>query len=98
MPSPRLIAIITALIMIAPVTRAGAQYTLAQLQELDALIQSQDCEALWLFVQANPALVEGNDPLARELSMFVEGASRGQIDCFSVQSAAVDDDGSSLPY
>lgn len=81
MPNPRLIAVITALVFIAGAQGGHAAYTIGQLQEIEKLILSKDCGALWFYLQDNPELMEGVDPLADELRKFAFGIEGGSIDC-----------------
>ncbi|MGR3341699.1 MAG: hypothetical protein ACU0DI_00440 [Paracoccaceae bacterium] len=81
MPSPRLIAVITALVFIAGAQGGHAAYTFGQLQDIERLILSKDCGALWFYLQDNPDLMEGDDPLADELRKFAFGIEGGAIDC-----------------
>jgi len=83
MPSPRLIAIITALSWLAGASGATAAYTVDQLRDIENLIVAKNCGGLRLYIQRNPALVEGGDPLAAELRAFVSGVDTGLIDCLS---------------
>lgn len=87
MPAPRLIAIITALMIVAGTPGARAEYSLAQLQDIERLIVSRDCASLWAYLQINPDILAGDDPLALELRIFAESTQRGQIDCFSSRQA-----------
>ena len=81
MPNPRLIAAITALVFIAGAQGGHAAYTFGQLQDIEKLIRSKDCGALWFYLQDNPDLMEGNYPLADELRKFAFGIEGGAIDC-----------------
>ncbi len=83
MPSPRLIAVITALTCLAGASGAYAAYTVDQLRDIERLIVSKDCEGLRGYIDRNPGLVEGNDPLAAELRSFASGVDTGLIDCIS---------------
>ena len=85
MPNSRLLAIITAAIMFAPGQGARAAFTLPELLEIERLIVSQDCLLLWSYLRSNPALVQGDDPLALELRNFSNGINGGLIDCLSFQ-------------
>ena len=81
MPSPKLIAVITALVFVASAQGGHAAFTFAQLQEIEKLILSKDCGALWFYLQDNPEILEGDDPLADELRKFALGIESGLIDC-----------------
>lgn len=86
MPEPRLLAIITALLLIAGAP-ARADYDIAQLQQIESYILQKDCAALWQYLVANPGIMAGNDALARELQIFVAATERGQLDCFAARTA-----------
>jgi hypothetical protein len=83
---PKLIAVVTALVLLGAAGPGRAEYTLAQLQAIEGLITSRNCEGLWLFVKTNPALVDGEDPLAKELRLFVTATERGQLECFAANT------------
>ncbi|MCB2135852.1 MAG: hypothetical protein KDE08_07890 [Rhodobacteraceae bacterium] len=89
MPGPKLMAIITAMIMMAATGGARAEYSLAQLQELERLILAKNCGSLWAYLQENPGIMAGDDPLARELQIFVRSTQRGLVNCFSTTVVAV---------
>lgn len=84
MPSPRLLAVLTAFMVVAGADRAGAAYTLAQLVEIERFITGRDCGGLWQYLHENPELLEGDDPLAQELRNFNSGIEGGLIKCLSV--------------
>lgn len=89
MPGPKLMAIITALIMIGGGSGAKAEYSLAQLQQLERLILAKNCSSLWAYLQQHPEIMTGNDPLARELQVFVQSTQRGLLNCFASTTVAV---------
>jgi hypothetical protein len=89
MPSPRLLAVVTAMIMIAGAARGQQGASLGDLERIEGFIQSKDCGGLWSFVTTQPGLLEGNDPLARELRVFVASTERGLLDCFASRGGAV---------
>ena len=84
---PRLIAVVTALALLGAAGPGRADYSLSQLQAIEGLISSRNCEGLWLFVKSNPELVDGEDPLAKELRVFVTATERGQLECFASRSS-----------
>ncbi|WP_347312279.1 hypothetical protein [Defluviimonas sp. SAOS-178_SWC] len=86
MPDPRLLAVITALLMIAGAP-ARADYDIAQLQQIEQYILQKDCAALWQYLTANPSIMSGGDALARELRTFVAATERGQLNCFAARTA-----------
>jgi hypothetical protein len=83
---PRLVAVVTALTLMGGATALHAEYSLSQLEEIDRLITARNCAGLWSYVQANPDILSGNDPLANELRVFVSATERGQLNCFASRS------------
>ncbi len=88
MPEPRLMAVITALVMLAGTQAARAAYDVEELRQIETLILSKDCGALWEYLVANPAIMAGDDALARELRVFVAATERGQLNCFAARPPA----------
>lgn len=86
MPEPRLMAVITALLMLAGTSPARAEYDVEQLRQIEALILRKDCGALWQYLVANPSIMSGQDALSRELRVFVAATERGQLDCFAARA------------
>lgn len=87
MPEPRLMAVITALVMVAGAAPARADYDIDHLRQIERLILARDCGALWRYLVDHPAIMAGDDALARELRLFVAATERGQLDCFSARTA-----------
>lgn len=83
MPRPRLIAIITALILMGGGSGALAAYNLAQLEEIEGMILRNDVSSLRQFLLSNREVMEGNDALSRELHAFFECTEGGRLDCFA---------------
>jgi hypothetical protein len=81
---PRLMAVVTALTLLSGAGAARAEYSLAQLQVIESLISAQNWQALYEFIQANPAILVGDDPLVRELRAFLEAYDRGESYDFAV--------------
>ncbi|PPB82283.1 hypothetical protein LV82_00210 [Albidovulum inexpectatum] len=77
MPNPKLIAILTALLMCAGSGSAQAAYTLEQLRQIETYLIQRDYGALWRFLAEHPEILEGDDSLARELRVFTQAISRG---------------------
>jgi hypothetical protein len=80
---PRLIAVVTALVLLGGTGSSRADYDLSQLQAIEGLISSRNCAGLWLYVKSNPGITAGGDPLANELRTFLAATERGQLDCFA---------------
>lgn len=87
MPSPKLIAIITALTCLAGARGAYAAYTVDQLAEIERLIVSKDCGGLRSYIDQYPSLLDGTDALADELRSFASGVDTGLISCLSYRPA-----------
>lgn len=86
---PRLVAVVSALTMTQGLPVQGQEsYDMGQLQDIERFIVGRDCGGLWSYVQTNPHLAQGEDPLAKELSRFVERTQRGSLDCFGSQQSA----------
>jgi hypothetical protein len=85
---PRLIAVVTALVLLGGTGSSRADYDLSQLQAIEGLISSRNCEGLWLYVKSNPEIIAGGDPLANELRTFVTATERGQLDCFASRTSS----------
>jgi hypothetical protein len=86
MPGPKMMAIVTALLLMSGIARGQTGASLADLEEIDRLISSKNCNALWSYVRQRPELMAGNDALARELRVFVQSTERGMLDCFSARA------------
>ncbi len=87
MPNPRLLAVITALTCLVGGSGAFAAYTIDQLKVIEGLIVAKDCGALRQYLDSNPGLLEGSDPLAAELRNFAAGVDTGLIECLSLSPA-----------
>lgn len=83
MPSPKLVAIITALTCLAGGSGAFAAYTMEQLVEIERLIVSKDCGGLRAYIDQYPSLLVGEDALADELRSFAQGIDTGLISCLA---------------
>lgn len=84
MPNPKLLGIVTALLIISRVTGANAAFTQAQLVDVGRLIESRDCGALLSYLVENPELLVGDDSLAISLRKFTQDVDGGLIPCLSV--------------
>lgn len=88
MPEPRLMAVITALVLMMGTSAARAAYDVEELRQIEGLILRKDCGALWQYLVDNPAIMAGEDALARELRIFVAATERGQLACFAARPPA----------
>jgi len=89
MPNPKLMGIVTALLIIGKVTGANAQGTGSQLQAIEAFLASRDCGALMNYLGENPGLLEGNGELASQLRIFAQDVNDGLIGCLSLPPGTV---------
>lgn len=85
MPEPRLMAVITALMLLAGTAPARAGYDVGQLRQIEQYILARDSGALWEYLVANPAIMEGDDALAQELRLFVAATERGQLNFYAAR-------------
>lgn len=100
MPNSKLTTIITALMLLARTSSALAAYNLDQLREVERLVMSKDTAALGRYLAENPAITDGEDPLARELRAFRDCALDGGLACFAserVVKFVIEKSGSSQP-
>lgn len=88
MPAPKLIAIVTALILMSG-QAAFAEYSLAQLQEIERYILTKNNAALMLLLQSHPELMAGDDPLAQELRAFMAANMQTGLLWFSAPTATL---------
>ena len=88
MPAPRLLTIITALILLQGQV-ARAEYSLEQLQEIERYVMSKNSAALETLLRSNPELMAGNDPLAKELRSFMENNLRQPFLWFNAPTATL---------
>ena len=86
MPNSRLVAIVTALVLIGGTPGAFAEMTLEQLLVIERYIQNKDTVGLLRYLQSNPTLLEGDDPLAVELQVFVDSMEDNLIGNLSASS------------
>ena len=90
MPDPRLTAVITALIMMGSGHGANAAYNLTQLQIIEGYILAKNCGGLLGYLNQNPTIMAGDDPLAQELRSFADGVEGGIIECLSASAPATE--------
>ncbi|MGL4279764.1 MAG: hypothetical protein ACRCS0_05315 [Albidovulum sp.] len=88
MPAPKLMAIVTALILMSG-HGTFAEYSLSQLQEIERYILTKNTAALLLLLQANPELLVGDDPLAVELRAFMANNLQQQFLWFNAPTATL---------
>lgn len=79
MPQPRLVAILTALLLLSGGRAAQAGFTYEQLVEVDRLVAAKNYSGLRSFLQANPEVLIGDEPLANELRLFLLRINSGQM-------------------
>jgi hypothetical protein len=78
-PSPKLLAVITALMLVAGAPGVQAAYTKTQLEQIEQLVLTQDWVQLRDYVLASPGLLEGDDGLVVELRKFLQSMQSGAI-------------------
>lgn len=83
MPEPRLIAVLTAIVLLAGTAPLRAAYSLEELREIERLVLAKDSAALGAFLAVNPGITSGDDPLARELRSFQNCLRSGRLECFA---------------
>jgi hypothetical protein len=88
MPSPRLIAIVTALTCLSGAQGAYAAASIEQLTTIESLIVARNCVGLRNYLEQYPALLIGDDALAAELRNFADGIDSGLIACLAFQSSS----------
>lgn len=91
MRKSRLIAILTAAMLLGGTPSVHAAYTLAQLQVIEAMILQGNLSGLRLFLRNNPGILEGDDPLAVELREFMREQQAG-VSGFGFNNDDDDDD------
>lgn len=89
MSERRLLAVITAMLLVGSPAQSQQAASLEDLYELEELIVGKDCLALFSFVLARPYLLEGEDVLATELGLFVDDVQQGNVNCFGANTYAV---------
>ncbi|MDP2737488.1 MAG: hypothetical protein Q8O82_01980 [Pseudorhodobacter sp.] len=77
MPSPKLLAVITALMLVTGGHGAQAAYTSTQLAQIEQLIVDRNWAQLESYILANPELLDGEDLLATELWKFMKNMQAG---------------------
>jgi hypothetical protein len=78
-PSPKLLAVITALMLVVGAPGVQAAYTKTQLGQIEQMVLSQDWVQLRDYILASPTLLEGDDDLVVELRKFLQGMQSGVI-------------------
>jgi hypothetical protein len=88
MAEPRLMAIVTALFLMAGTLPARAAYDIDQLRQIEQFLLQKDYGSLLLYLEVNPAIMSGTDALATELRVFVATMARRQLDFFAARLPA----------
>lgn len=81
MPNNRMLAVLTALILTGGAPPASGAASLEQLLQIERLVLSNDCGALYSYLTANPSVLTGDDALSTEFRNFVSRVDRGLISC-----------------
>lgn len=82
MAERRLIAIITAMLLVSDSANAQEGTTIDQLRLIEDLVINRSWRPLYEYLSENPQIVAGSSPLARELCGFVTDVERGDLDVF----------------
>ncbi|MDD9921783.1 MAG: hypothetical protein OXQ92_05815 [Boseongicola sp.] len=82
MAERRLIAIITAMLLVPNSATAQESATIDQLRQIEEMVTNRAWRQLYDYLSANPRIVSGNGPLATELCGFVTDVERGNLDVF----------------
>jgi hypothetical protein len=90
MANPKLLALVTALMLVVGTPVAFGAVSQDQLQQLETLIVSQQWADLNAYLLEHPELVSGNDVLADELKVFLASYSQGVLSpSFTPPSVAI---------
>jgi len=82
MPNTRLLAVVTAVMLSAGTPAAQAAYTFYDLQRIEKLILNREWNELRAYIEANPKLLRGTNPLANELRAFFVTYRQGSPEQF----------------
>lgn len=82
MPQSRLTAVLTALMLLSTSRAALAGFSFEQLVAIDGLVAARDYAGLKSFIETNPQVLLGNEPLANELRLFLLKVDTGQLTTF----------------
>jgi hypothetical protein len=82
MAQPKLLAVLTALLLLGHGSPLRAGYTLDQLQAIERMLSAKDWTSLATYIARHPELVQGNDPLAVELQRFTTSYDSATVDTF----------------
>jgi hypothetical protein len=83
--TPRLLAVVTVLSCFGPGSQAIADYTIAQLREIERLTTESNWGALRTYLTSNPELLQGSGELAVELRSFTADVDNGLIEELSAR-------------
>ncbi len=87
MADNRLLAVLTAMILAGGVTPGRTAADLDQLLQIEQLVLSNDCQALYRYLSGNPGVLEGSDPLTVEFRNFMGRVDGGVILCLSARES-----------
>lgn len=88
MQNMRLLAVVTVLSCLGPGSQAIADYTIAQLREIERLTTERNWGALRAYLTANPELLQGSGELAVELRSFTADVDDGLIEELSARGSS----------
>jgi hypothetical protein len=79
MPNPKLLGIVTALLMAVGTPGAYAAYTSAQIKQIEQFVVAKQWGELRAYVKANPRLLKGNNALANALKPFMNSSNNAVL-------------------
>jgi hypothetical protein len=79
MANRKILAIITALVMLGGPASSQQAASISELRQIEQLVAKQRWAELYNLIMAKPALTQGNDPLSLELRDFVRQVSLGRV-------------------
>ncbi len=85
MQTKRLLAVVTVLSCFGLGSQAIADYTIAQLREIERLTTESNWGALRTYLTSNPELLQGSGELAVELRSFTVDVDNGLIEELSAR-------------
>ena len=79
MANRRILAIVTALVLMGTSASSQQAASIAELRQIELLVSNQRWVELYNLVLRTPRLVQGTDPLANELRNFMRQVSLGRV-------------------
>lgn len=79
MANQRILAIVTALVMLGTTASSQQNASISELREIEFLVSNQRWAQLHSMIVNKPTLLQGSDPLSVELREFVRQVSLGRV-------------------